>query len=154
MRKILLLLTVLFATCMAKADDKVLQILLSDGQVVSINLSEEPRTTYQDGNLVITTTKNTITYPLEQVKTFTYSSVATGIDKPEKMGVAFSKDGEVLTLTGLKPHTKVTLYNVSGQLLKTIDNKDDKKVVVSASQFPFGIYVVKANGGTFKIMKR
>ena len=154
MKKLLLFLMVLFVTSMAKADDKVLQILLSDGQVVSINLNEEPRTTYQDGNLVITTTKNTFSYPLEQVKKFTYSSIATSIDVPEKMGVAFSKDGEVLTLTNLKPHTKVTLYNVSGQLLKTIDSKDDKKVVVSASQFPFGIYVVKANGGTYKIMKR
>ena len=154
MKKLLLLLMVLFATSLAKADDKVLQILLSDGQVVSINLSEEPRTTYQDGNLVITTTKNTVTYPLEQVKKFTYSSIATGIEAPQQLGVAFSKDGETLTITGLKPHTKVTLYNVAGQLLKTIDSKDSKKVVVSASQFPFGVYVVKVNGGTYKIMKR
>ena len=154
MKKLLLLLMVLFATSLAKADDKVLQILLSDGQVVSINLSEEPRTTYQDGNLVITTTKNTITYPLEQVKKFTYSSIATGIEASHQLGVAFSKDGETLTFTGLKPNTKVTLYNVAGQLLKTIDSKDSKKVVVSASQFPFGVYVVKVNGGTYKIMKR
>ena len=154
MKKLLLLLMVLFATSLAKADDKVLQILLSDGQVVSINLNEEPRTTYKDGNLVITTTKNTITYPLEQVKKFTYSSIATGIEASHQLGVAFSKDGETLTFTGLKPNTKVTLYNVSGQLLKTIDSKDSKKVVVSASQFPFGVYVVKVNGGTYKIMKR
>ena len=154
MKKLLLLLMVLFATSLAKADDKVLQVLLSDGQVVSINLNEEPRTTYKDGNLVITTTKNTISYPLEKVKRFTYVSASSGIDTPQQLGVAFSKDGETLTFTGLKPHTKVTLYNVAGQLLKTIDSKDSKKVVVSASQFPFGVYVVKVNGGTYKIMKR
>ena len=65
MKKLLLLLTVLFVAIVAKADDMVLQVLLSDGQVVSINLNEEPRTTYQDGNLVITSTSNTVTYPLE-----------------------------------------------------------------------------------------
>ena len=55
----------------------VLQVLLSDGQVVSIDLNEEPRTTYRDGNLVITSTKNTMTYPLEQVKRFTYTNKIT-----------------------------------------------------------------------------
>ena len=67
MKKLLLLLTVLFAAIGAKADDIVLHVLLSDGQVVAINLNEEPRTTYKDGYLVITTTKNTVTYPLEKV---------------------------------------------------------------------------------------
>ncbi|MBR5395956.1 MAG: hypothetical protein IK144_12875 [Bacteroidaceae bacterium] len=50
MKKLLLLLAVLFAAFSAKADDWVLQVLLSDGQVVSIKLSEEPRTTYQNGS--------------------------------------------------------------------------------------------------------
>ena len=74
MKKLFLLLTVLLAATVAKDDDMVLQVLLSDGQVVSINLNEEPRTTYQDGNLVITSTRNTVTYPLEKVRRFTYVS--------------------------------------------------------------------------------
>ena len=154
MKKLLLLLTVLFAASSAKADDKILQVLLSDGQVVSINLNEEPRTTYQDGNLVITTTNNSVTYPLERVRRFTYLSNNTGIDAPNTLGATFSNDGETLTFTGLKPHSKITLYNVAGQLLKTLDNGDSNKIVISASQLPFGVYVVKVNGGTYKIMKR
>jgi hypothetical protein len=153
MKKLFLLLLVLFATTMAKADDMVLQVLLSDGQVVSINLNEEPRTTYQNGNLVITSTKNTVTYPLEKVRRFTYVT-ATGIDSPKMLGASFSNDGETLTFKGLKPHTKIYLYNVAGQLLKTIDSGEQSQTVISASHMPFGVYVVKVNGGTFKITKR
>ena len=153
MKKLLLLLTVLFVAIVAKADDMVLQVLLSDGQMVSINLNEEPRTTYQDGNLVITSTRNTVTYPLEKVRRFTYVS-ATGIESLKTVGASFSNDGETLTFKGLKPHTKIYLYNVAGQLLKTIDSGDQKQIVISASHMPFGVYVVKVNGGTFKITKR
>ena len=157
MNKILLFVTVLFVTSMAKADGIVLKVLLSDDQVLSINLNEEPRTTYQDGNLVITTTQNSITYPLEIVKRFTYVSASSGIDTLEQLNVTFSKDGELLTFTGLKPYTIVSLYNVTGLLLRTIDTIDNQKVVISASQFPPGIYVIKINDGTcgtYTILKR
>ena len=153
MKKLFLLLIVLFTAAMAKADDMVLQVLLADGQVVSINLNEEPRTTYQDGNLVITSTKNTVSYPLEKVRRFTYVS-ATGIVSPKTVGASFSNDGETLTFKGLKPHTKIYLYNVAGQLLKTIDSGEQGQTVISASHMPVGVYVVKVNGGTFKITKR
>jgi len=89
MKKLLLLLTVLFVAIVAKADDMVLQVLLSDGQVVSINLNEEPRTTYQDGNLVITSTRNTVTYPLEKVRRFTYVSAKEENYKNHPLPIAY-----------------------------------------------------------------
>ncbi len=154
MKKLLLLLTALFAITVARAEDKALQILLSDGHVVTINLNEEPRTTYEDGQLVITSTKNTVSYPLEQVKRFTYVSAVAGITSPKEVGASFSTDGESLTFKGLKPHTKIYLYTVAGQLLQTIDSGTQSQTVISASHLPYGVYVVKVNGGTFKITKR
>lgn len=154
MKKLLLLLTVLFAATVAKADDIELQVLLSDGKVVSINLNEEPKTTYKDGNLIITTTKNSVTYPLENVRRYTYVSNSVGIDSPEVLGAAFASDGETITFKGLKPHTQISLYNVAGQLLKTIDCGSQSQMVISASHMPTGVYIVKVNGGTYKITKR
>ena len=154
MNRIILLLLFFATLTVVKADDRVLQVWLADGQVVSISLNDEPRTTYQDGNLVITTSKNSVTYPLEQVKRFTYVSLADGIDAPRAVGAAFSTDGETLTFTGLQPHTSIYLYNVAGQLLKTLDSGDRSKAVISASRLPIGVYIVKVNGGTYKIRKR
>ena len=67
MKKIFVLLTFVLPCIMAKADDQVLQIWQSDGNVMTIKLSEEPKTSYADGNLVIKTTKTSITFPLEKV---------------------------------------------------------------------------------------
>ena len=147
-----LLLSFLLPT-VAKADDMVLQVWQADGKVMSINLNEQPVTTYSDGQLIIKTTKTTVTFPLEQVVKYTYTD-ATGISTPSAMGSQFSADGESITFTGLKPNTPVYLYTVAGQLLKTVTATGQSKTVVSVSRFPVGVYVVKANGVTFKITKR
>lgn len=152
--KRILLLTLIFVSTIAKADEKMLQVWQTDGQIVNISLKEEPVTTYSDGNLVIKTTKTTISYPLEKVKKYTYTTVADGITTPQTMKAAFSKDGETLTFTDVRPNTKILLYNVAGQLLRRINSDKTGKVIVSVSGFPTGVYVVKANGGTYKITKR
>lgn len=154
MRKTILLLLITALAVVAKADDRVLQVWLSDGRIMNINLNEEPRTTYVDGNLVITTSKTTITYPLENVKRYTYALVDAGISSPKAMNVVMSEDGETLTLDRIPSGTAVYLYNVAGQLLKKIDTRQKSKVSVTVSDLPIGVYVVKANDVTYKITKR
>jgi hypothetical protein len=154
MRKTILLLLITAFAVVAKADDRVLQVWLSNGRIVNINLNEEPRTTYADGNLVITTSKTTITYPLENVKRYTYALVDAGISSPKAMNVVMSEDGETLTLDRIPSGTAVYLYNVAGQLLKKIDTRQKSKVSVTVFDLPIGVYVVKANDVTYKITKR
>ena len=55
-----------------KVIEAKLQVWQADGKVFTYALDEEPVTTYADGNLVIKTSKTTITYPLEDVRKFTY----------------------------------------------------------------------------------
>ena len=151
---ILAVLAALLMASIAKADDIALHVLLSDGQVVAINLNEEPLTTYKDGNLVITTTKNTVTYPLEKVKRYTYASASSGITSPKGVEATFSADGETLTFKGLKTGTSIMLYNVAGQLLRKVAPTTEGHAAVSVSKLPTGVYVVKMNDATYKITKR
>ena len=138
---------------MAETDNQVLHIWQADGQVVTIDLKDEPRTTYNNGNLVITTKKTADTYPLEKVRKYTYATVADGITSPT-MKASFSKDGETLTFTGLKLQTPVVLYTASGQQLRKKVAGQNGRVVISVSDLPVGVYVVKANDVTYKMSKR
>ena len=151
--RILLLLLTFFVFQAAMADDLVLQVWQANGKVMNISLNEQPVTTYSDGQLIITTTKTTVTFPLEQVVKYTYAD-ASGISSPEAVGSKMSADGETITFTGLKANTPVYLYTVAGQLVNTVIATDQSKTVVSVSKFPVGVYVVKTNGVTFKITKR
>jgi hypothetical protein len=153
MRLLLLSVFCLFVSTVM-AEDQVLKVWLADGQVMSTNLNEEPRTTYNDGNLVITTTKTTISYPLEQVKRYTYASASSGITSPKSAEATFSADGETLTFKGLKTGTSIMLYNVAGQLLRKVTPTTEGHAAVSVSKLPTGVYVVKMNDATYKITKR
>ena len=153
MRKILFLFLMLAFSNYVKAEDYVLQVWLSDGKVVTINLNEEPVTTYADGQLTITTNKTTVTYPLEKVMKYTYDS-ATGIDLPDVMNTSFSQDGETITFKGLPTGTSIAIYSAAGQLVRTLLSSAQPKTVVSVSDLPIGVYVVKVNGITYKITKR
>lgn len=145
---------ILIFTCtMALADDIVLQIWQTDGQVMSINLADEPKTTYTDGNLVITTTKTTITYPLEEVKKYTYMST-NGITQPEGLTARFSQDGESITFSGLERDTEISVYSTAGQIVQKVKANGKDKTTVSVSDLPTGVYVVKVNAITYKITKQ
>lgn len=154
MKKILLFPILLLAAIVARADEQKLQIWLSTGKVMTIKLSENPSTRYVDGNLVIQSSNANISFPLEQVKKYTYSANPAAISSPEVLGCEFSLDGETLTFTGLKRGTEITVYSLSGQLLRQQTTGSEAVTVVSVSSFPTGVYLVKINGVTYKITKR
>lgn len=153
LRGVLLLLAFALSV-VSKADDRVLQIWQADGNVINIKLDESPKTKYVEGDLVITTAKSSIAYPLEKVRKYTYATIADGIAVPAVMVASFSNDGETLSFSGLKSGTTASLYNMSGQLLQKQTTGASGKLDISVSNQPAGIYLVKVNDVTYKITKR
>ena len=154
MKKVILLLFGMVLTTTVKAEGLMLQIWQTDGQVVTIALSDEPVTTYADGKLIVQTKKTTITYPLEKVKRYTYGSEIDGISLPDAVKAEFSNNGETLTFTGLKPNTNIWVYTAAGQVARHLNSGKNSKVAVSVSNLPTGVYVVKINDTTYKMTKR
>ena len=153
MKRLYLILSLFVLALPAISDDMILQIWQSDGNVVSINLNEQPVTTYSEGNLTITTTKTIITYPLEKVVKYTYVS-AEGIDSLEGMKSHFSQDGETLIFSGLPLGTEIAIYSSAGMVMQKVKAVNQHKTTVSVSDLPPGVYLVKVNEITYKITKR
>jgi hypothetical protein len=154
MKKKLMLFVLLLVAVVAKAEEQKLQIWLSNGKIMTIKLTENPTTRYTGSNLVIQSSNTTVTFPLEQVKKFTYSANPAAINSPEVLGCEFSADGETLTFTGLQSGTEITVYSMSGQLLRQQTTGSETVTVVSVSSFSTGVYLIKVNGVTYKITKR
>ena len=153
MKKLLTLLFLFVFAHSVMADDMLLQIWQFDGKVVTIDLNEQPVTRYADGNLIITTTKTTITYPLEKVAKYTYIT-ADGISNLESMRTKLSQDGETLTLSGPTQGTEIVVYASSGQMIHRTKAGTQPKTTISVSDFPPGVYFIKVNSVTYKITKR
>ena len=68
------LMLLLLSTLTSWADDETQRLVVwqKSGQKVYINLTEEPETTFEGGNLVIRTSRTTVSYPLTNVLRYTY----------------------------------------------------------------------------------
>lgn len=153
MKKFYLILFLL-CCCGSIMADQMLQIVKADGQTHTINLNQEPVTTYEDGNLVITTINATITYPLETIRKFVYISGTEDIQNIKGDKFEISKDGRFLTLSGLKSDTNAYLYSVNGILMERIHVTASTSISINLESYPLGVYMIKVDGATYKILNR
>ena len=134
--------------------DQMLQIVKMDGQTHTINLNQEPVTTYQDGNLVITTINATISYPLEVVRKFIFISGTDDIQYLKGDKFEISRDGKFLTLSGLDKDTDAYLFSINGLLMERIHVTASTSISINLESYPLGVYMIKVDGATYKIMNR
>ena len=153
MKKLYLILFLL-CCCGSIMADQVLQIVKADGQTHTINLNQEPVTTYEDGNLVITTINATISYPLETIRKFVYISGSDDIQNIKGDKFEISKDGKFLTLSGIKSDTEAYLYSVNGMLMERIRVTSSTSISINLESYPLGVYMIKVDGATYKIMNQ
>lgn len=132
------------------AEDQILQVWRTNGEVLSLLLEEQPITTFEDGNLVIASGSHHYSLPLETVKKYIYTDSSMGIVQQMGEVVTYTKDG--IQFRGLKRGTDICVYAASGLLIMQKKALLSTEVVSVANQ-PAGTYLVKVNGVTYKIMK-
>ena len=152
--KRLLLNLLLLCCCSGIMADQMLQVVKMDGQTHTINLNQEPVTTYEDGNLVITTINAIVTYPLEVVRKFVFISGTEDIQNIKGDRFEISKDGRFLTLSGLEKDTDAYLYSVNGMLMERIHVTASTSTSINLESYPLGVYMIKVDGATYKIMNQ
>lgn len=125
------------------------------GEKVYFDLSENPRTTFEGGNLVITTPTLTVNYPVEQVQRYTYEFQQSDIDNINLSKIVrIRHNNDVLYLENLKPDTRIFLYTADGKLLSSQKADSSQTITISLANRPAGVYFVKANDVTYKMLKR
>ena len=72
------------------SSDQRLVVLKKDGTKVFYDLVEKPKTTFSDGQLVVTTSQATAYYPLDEIVRYTYEGAY------DEIGKAKSRSGEAL----------------------------------------------------------
>ena len=100
----LLLMLLLIATLSSLADSQRLVVWQKSGQKVYFDLTEEPETTFEDGNLVIRSSRTTVSYPLTNVLRYTYEGgtiTDVGDVKMRPGEVRFLQNAEQMAFDGL-----------------------------------------------------
>ena len=139
----------------AQIDTQRLVVWQKSGEKVYFDLAELPETTFEDGLLVIRSSKTTVSYQLENILRYTYEGVkSTGIDlQPSERIVSIAKDGDGVTFRNLPDGTSVSVYSANGTLVEQRTATAGQPLSISIAQRSAGVYIVKAGKETIKLMK-
>lgn len=137
MKKLLLLSILLFSFCVMRGGT-ILNVHQKSGGIVSYSFSDKPNATMSGDNLVLKTSNVTVEYPISNLEKFTFSSETDGIapivDKSKSLDV-------------------ISIYSISGKLIKTIKPVEGR-LSVDTSELERGTYIVKNGSITYKIYKK
>jgi len=141
--------------CVAETQKQHLVVHQKSGEKVYFDLQETPVTTFKDGQLVITTSSETIYYPLSDVSKYTYEGISEDLDNMLAPGVIeISHNNEVVMVKGLPTDALMAVYTIDGKMVASCRAVAGKTAMLVLTPFPAGIYIVNAGGTSYKIEKR
>ena len=137
-------------------ENPILVVWKADGSKAFYELNDMPETTFEGGKLVIRTQSATVEYPMSEVLRYTYDGVGTnGVSKARGLhGAMVKRELNSVTIVNLKEGSQVQLFNSEGTLLDTKTSNGEEPVVISVASQPDGVYMVKYETQTLKLIKR
>ena len=160
--KLILLLTMFMSTWaisgMATAPDDGLWVERLDGTKQGFVFADFPKVTYTADQLVMTTKTVTVEFPLTELRRVIFADdVVTAIREAvaaEGSSPVIRATADGAQLAGFAPKTAVEVYTTSGLLLSREQTAADGTLTISLAARPQGIYIIKTNQTTLKILKK
>ena len=145
----------LFASAQEKAS---LIVTKTDGHALNYGLVATPSITFNDSIMTVTVTINNaqkaINFKANEVKSFTYG-MTTYVNTPTSdKKISFRIAGQTLAIQGVKSAKNIRLYQIDGKQLPVDATENGESTQVNLSGIAAGVYVISADGETFKFMKR
>ena len=133
-----------------------LVLLKKDGTKSYYDLHEEPVTTFENGQLVLTTSKTTAYFKLSEIVRYTFEGAYDEIGKAKvRAGETVYRQGkDAMSFEGLPKGTVVELYTADGRQLSSQKTSGDATTEVSLTDQPAGTYYVKIGDAQYKFEKR
>lgn len=142
MKKILLSLAVAGCCILDGHSASHLKLTMADGSTPVFALAEKPSVTFDDTNMHIATSSAKVSYDRSDIVKLHFEDVTTAIAAVEADAVAVYS-GDTVTLAG----AVIEVYDLSGAL------RASGRDTLSLSSLATGVYVVRAGGSSFKLVR-
>lgn len=137
---------------LAQQTDKALIVEMKSGEKVAFTFANNPQIRFVDDNLVINTNLYEFSYAAAAVQRYVFGASVTGINAPVADGNII--EGDDLTLNLLKSGSDVTVFSTDGKVVLAGKANSQGVAQLSLKNLPVGVYVVKTDSFTTKILKR
>ena len=137
------------------AQSTQLIVFLNDGTEQTYYMSEADRLYFEDNTKLVidvVSTKSTVTIPLANIRKITCSEmVGTAENSDAALTIFPNPVHNVLTFRNLKDKQTVCIYALDGRLAKRFETSGDQ--IIDISDLPIGLYLVKTQTQTLKMIK-
>ena len=153
----LFILLLLWLTAAGAWAQNTIVVCQNDGTMARFALTEKPVVTYSAGELVMTTNKTSVQYPMNRLLKiyFDVAEVPDGIDvevtQPEDVQFAF-RDG-ALVVSGGEAGAIVNLYRLDGVSAGQFRLDGNGTVTIPTGSLSKGLYIVTTKHISFKFRK-
>ncbi len=130
---------------------------LEGGGVVAYPLDEHPNVTYNDGQLKISTDVKEFYIEPDKVNKFTINESlpeTNMISEMEEPKGKVNRNSDSVSFVGCRAGMDVYVYTISGMLIKTAKTDSDGMLYLSLEELGSGVYIIKSEEITCKILKR
>lgn len=150
----LLTIIVLFLVCLTMYGQNAVAVYQQDGTVAKFGFDEKPVVKYSGSDLVLTTTKTTVSYPIYMLKkiSFDVDWETTDIKTP-MIDTAFRFQDGGIVISGCEAGSMAYIYNIKGA--KVAEYRLDERGCVTIPTQGLGkdLYIVKTKTVSFKFKK-
>ena len=148
----LLLSFMLLFVCATAFAQSALVVELRDGSSATFLLAEKPRVTFAGEQMDIVSSSASMEINRSDVKNWHFESATTSVDDITVEAKA-TLDGNTLIISGITENTAITLYTVSGAVVKR-STVNDGICTIPLDGLTAGVYFVTYNNTTFKFFKK
>ncbi len=137
------------------AQSSQIVVFLNDGNEQTYNLTETDRLYFEDNTKLVieqVSAKDAVSIPLADIRKITcneYASLAEG--NGQNPAIFPNPVHDVLTLRNLQGKQSISLYTIDGRLVKSMEV--DENQTVDISDLPIGLYLLKTESCTLKMIK-
>lgn len=133
-----------------------LNVWKMDGTQIQFLLNDEPTTTFENGNLVITTNQGVFSYPLVQMRKYTHEGLPEGIDVPTVApgDILVRQNNEAMLIEGLPDNQLVEVYSADGKHILSQRAAAGQSTLLNLTAQPQGTYIVNIGSTSFKFVKQ
>ena len=136
-------------------DRKFLVVETKDHVKTAYMLADKTQVRFAGTNLRVVSTKADVTYQLSDILRFTYETRSTtGISELRTTQAEVDYMDGQLVISGIKAGGSVNVYSLEGKLVKQLTAQHSGTYRFSLASLSKGVYIVKADNVTYKIMKR
>ena len=150
-----LLLCLLLLTCMAHATvPNVVAIYPLQGEVALFAFADQPELTYTATDLVLTTTKTSVQFPISNLRkvAFEQADISTDLDDIQTSKQFTFRDGQII-IEGGTPNALVNIYTIQGALVSQYRLDGDGNGTISTTGYSGAAYILTTGSITFKFMQ-